>query len=82
MIKAEARLDSFRATFYACVLGVSIGVSSAVCADTSVWKVTSGDNTIYLGGTVHLLRSSDFPLPEEYEQSYQASSEIYFEIDL
>ena len=29
-----------------------------------------------------MLRASDFPLPEEYEQAYQASSEIYFETDI
>ena len=57
------------------------GLSQAI-ADTSVWSVRSGDNVIYLGGTVHLLRPSDFPLPDEFEQAYQASSELYFEADI
>ncbi|PCJ28198.1 MAG: TraB/GumN family protein [SAR86 cluster bacterium] len=56
-----------------------IGIASA---ETSVWSVLSGNNTVYLGGTVHLLRPSDYPLPEEYEQAYQASSDIYFETDI
>ncbi|MFL2839872.1 MAG: TraB/GumN family protein [Pseudohongiellaceae bacterium] len=51
-------------------------------AETSVWRVSDGNNTVYLGGTVHLLRPSDYPLPEEYEQAYQASSELYFETDI
>lgn len=51
-------------------------------ADTSVWSVRSGDNVIYLGGTVHLLRPSDYPLPAEFEEAYQASSELYFETDM
>lgn len=51
-------------------------------ADTSVWRVTDGDSTVYLGGTVHLLRPSDYPLPEEFEQAYQQSDEIVFETDL
>ena len=51
-------------------------------ADTSVWSVRSGDNVIYLGGTVHLLRPADYPLPGEFEEAYQASSELYFETDI
>ena len=51
-------------------------------ADTSVWSVRSGDNVIYLGGTVHLLRPADYPLPGEFEEAYQASYELYFETDI
>lgn len=63
----------------ACVL--LLGLSQAI-ADTSVWSVRSGDNVIYLGGTVHLLRPGDYPLPEEFEEAYQASSQLYFETDI
>ena len=65
-----------------CLFVLSVCSAGSVCADASVWSVTAGKNTVYLGGTVHLLRASDFPLPEEYEQAYQASSEIYFETDI
>ena len=57
-------------------------LSNNVSADTSVWEVKYDSNTVYLGGTVHLLRPSDYPLPEEYERAYQASSKIYLETDL
>jgi uncharacterized protein YbaP (TraB family) len=57
-------------------------LSSIVSADSSVWQVQSEDHTIYLGGTVHLLRETDFPLPEEYADAYAASSTIVFETDL
>jgi uncharacterized protein YbaP (TraB family) len=56
--------------------------SGVSVAETSVWRVSNGNNTVYLGGTVHLLRPSDYPLPEEYEQAYQDSSELYFETDI
>ena len=62
-------------------LSFVFSVQSAV-ADSAVWQVSSGANTVYLGGTVHLLRPSDYPLPQEYEQAYQASNEIYFETDI
>ncbi len=58
------------------------GLSTAVLADSSVWRVSSGTNSLYLGGTVHLLRPSDYPLPEEYERAYAASEELYFETDI
>ena len=78
-MKRIGRLDSI---FYALVLGAGISVGSCASADTSVWEIGFNSNTTYLGGTVHLLRPSDYPLPEEYEEAYQASSEIYFETDL
>jgi uncharacterized protein YbaP (TraB family) len=53
-----------------------------VHADTSVWKATRGSNTVYIGGTVHMLRTSDYPLPPEYDEAYEDSTEIYFETDL
>ena len=58
-----------------------LSISPAI-ADTTVWSVRSGDNVIYLGGTVHFLRPGDYPLPDEFEEAYQASSELYFETDI
>jgi uncharacterized protein YbaP (TraB family) len=51
-------------------------------AESSVWRVSDGDSILFLGGTVHLLRPSDYPLPEEFEQAYGQADEIVFETDL
>lgn len=51
-------------------------------AETSVWKARKGNTVIYLGGTCHVLRQSDFPLPPEFEEAYRASQVIVFEADL
>lgn len=48
----------------------------------SVWKVTSGANTLYIGGTIHLLKPQDYPLPKEYEQAYQAANKVVFETNM
>ena len=64
------------------LLCVLASLCVTVLADTSVWEVKSGSSTVYLGGTIHMLRPMDYPLPEEYEQAYQASSKIYLETDL
>ena len=74
-------LESIGRPFGVLVCVFLVGLSQAI-AETSVWSVRSGDNVIYLGGTVHLLRPSDYPLPDEFEQAYQASSELYFETDI
>ncbi len=80
--KAITVYCSSKAVFY-CVLLVSVLTCNGLArADSSVWEVKADSNTVYLGGTVHFLRLSDYPLPEEYEQAYQASSEIYFETDI
>lgn len=48
----------------------------------SVFKVTKNGNTVYIGGTFHLLTPSDYPLPKAFNTAYNASSEIYFETDI
>lgn len=50
-----------------------------VNAQTSVWKVTGKGSTMYLGGTVHLLRANDFPLPAQFDSAYAHSSAIALE---
>ncbi len=41
-----------------------------------------GHTVIYLGGTCHVLREADFPLPQEFDQAYKASQVVVFETDL
>ena len=51
-------------------------------AESSVWKVQKGESIIYLGGTFHLLRQSDFPLPIEFDKAYRDSDILVFETDI
>ena len=57
-------------------------IAPGVWAGAPVWQVTDGESTVYLGGTVHLLRPEDYPLPEEFDQAYEGSSELFFETDI
>ncbi|MGV3593288.1 MAG: TraB/GumN family protein [Gammaproteobacteria bacterium] len=50
-------------------------------ATAAVWVARNGANVVYLAGTVHLLRDSDYPLPRAYDRAYAQSSELYFELD-
>ena len=48
----------------------------------SVWKVTGQNGaTIYLGGSVHGLDSTDYPLPSAYNRAFDASSALVIEDD-
>jgi uncharacterized protein YbaP (TraB family) len=51
-------------------------------ADTCVWKAEKEGSTLYLGGTFHLLRPADFPLPPEFDAAYTASDLLVFETDM
>lgn len=57
-------------------------LSNWAWAESSVWKAQRKNSTIYLGGTFHLLRQADFPLPPEYDRAYRASQVLVFETDL
>ena len=54
---------------------------AALLAESSVWKVSKGEQSLYIGGTCHVLRSTDYPLPAEFDQAYEAADTLVFEID-
>ncbi|MFH1772724.1 MAG: TraB/GumN family protein [Candidatus Omnitrophota bacterium] len=56
--------------------------SLGVQAETSLWQVESGASVMYIGGTCHILRQSDYPLPAEFESAYKKSDIIVFETDI
>lgn len=65
----------------ASLLAVSF-VSLTAHAQSSVWKVSKGNDHIFIGGTVHILPPSEFPLPKEFEQAYKESDSIVLEAKL
>ena len=48
----------------------------------SVWKVSGKGQTLYLGGTLHMLSKNDFPLPPGYEDAYAQADTVVFETDI
>ena len=61
---------------------LNLSVSFSVSAETSLWKVQFHTHTTYIGGTCHVLRQSDYPLPEEFERAYADSDVIVFETEI
>jgi uncharacterized protein YbaP (TraB family) len=75
------------------VLNYQIGKIIAFCflvaaslasaqSTTSVWSVSKGDQQLYIGGTMHLLKRADYPLPAAFEEAYSKAQTLVFETDL
>jgi len=70
--------------FSSLVLTLALAIAGlATDADAaSVWKVTGPTGgTLYLGGSMHFLRSTDYPLPSAYNRAFDASTQLVFEDD-
>ena len=63
----------------ALLLLLMLGVARA---DAPVWKISNGDNTLFIGGTIHVLREQDYPLPVEFERAYAEADKLVFEVDI
>jgi len=63
------------------VLGLMIVLLAATgaWAQSSVWTVKSGKSVLYLAGSCHVLRASDYPLPAEFELAYSRAGLVIFE---
>ncbi len=51
-------------------------------AKSCLWEIRTPANSLYLLGSLHLLKSSAYPLAAEIEQAYSASQKIVFETDI
>lgn len=73
---------SFGRYAFPVLLGFLCGNPTLQAASACVWKVTSSKGgTAYLGGSVHALRSTDYPLPAAFNQAFDASDRLAFEIE-
>ena len=66
----------------AIIVFITIVFSTAVYAESSVWKLDADNGSFYLAGSCHVLRKSDYPLPEEFESAYAAADQVIFETDI
>ena len=61
---------------------ISTVVTAQEVATTSVWKVSKGEDAVYVGGTIHILPVSEFPLPAAFTETYEKSDTLVFETEL
>ena len=82
----------FRAMILLALLGVVWGsfvlpsVSSQevpAAGDPQIlWKVQSSKNTIYLAGSIHVLKKHQYPLHSVFDDAFNDSSRVMLEVDL
>jgi len=77
--KGSGYMKKFLFSFVLLVVGCT---GTGVFGESSVWKVQKDKSVIYLGGTCHVLRDTDYPLPPEFDQAYKAADIIVFETDI
>ena len=49
---------------------------------SSVWKITKDGNIMFLGGSIHILRENDFPLPREFDYALSESDVLVLEANI
>lgn len=62
----------------------SVGAQEVPAAEGPqiLWKVQSSQNTIYLAGSIHVLQQHHYPLHHAFDDAFNKSSRVVFEVDL
>ncbi|MEO8002741.1 MAG: TraB/GumN family protein, partial [Arenimonas sp.] len=67
-------------------LMILLGMNIA-CAETTtnppkpfLWKVSDADNSLYLLGSFHMLKASDYPLAKSTDLAFDDAEQLYFEL--
>lgn len=64
-----------------CLLAAAL-LSVTAEARTSLWQVSKGAQTLYLGGTIHVLSKSDLPLPASFQKAFDNTDVLVLETDI
>lgn len=80
------RMHRYLVVLAAALLAIPMAGSTPVDASRNrpptplLWKVSDRDNAVYLLGSFHLLKKSDYPLSRDVEDAFAQSESITFEI--
>lgn len=61
---------------------VLLSLLTPLYAASPVWRVNGESTSLYLAGTVHILRERDYPLPATFNHAYARSQLLVFEVDI
>jgi uncharacterized protein len=72
----------FPRRFWLFVLCICFAPLESQAASGCVWKVTGPNGgSLFLGGSLHALRSTDYPLPPAYNRAFEASTRVSLEVE-
>jgi hypothetical protein len=63
-------------------LGVLGSLTALAHAASPVWAIHGDHNTVYLAGSVHLLKAGESTLPAAFDRAYAGSQTLVMELDL
>jgi hypothetical protein len=63
-----------------CLASAAPAPSKSSGSKHCLWRVTNAKAPVYLLGSIHILRKSDYPLPAVIDQAIQQSEQFYFEM--
>lgn len=69
-----------KTVFAALLLAATAGFAHAEPPKPLLWKVSDADNSIYLLGSFHLLKASDYPLAESTYAALEDAERVVFEL--
>jgi uncharacterized protein YbaP (TraB family) len=49
---------------------------------SSVWEISKDGNSLFLGGSVHLLRVEDYPMPAAFDSAFDRAAVLVLEADV
>lgn len=70
-----------RLIVFAAILFMPFAVSAQAEYSPPLWEVRSGENTVYLFGTIHVGKADFYPLPEYVQSAFAASDVVALEVD-
>lgn len=89
-LRGRSGLSSCRTATLACVAGLLVSLvclagapdAQAPAGHHSLWRVHGLHNSVYLLGSVHFLKPTDYPLPAAIPAAYSNCPVVAFETDL
>jgi uncharacterized protein YbaP (TraB family) len=70
---------------FALLVGLLFACASSGYAkpdNASLWEISKDGNSVFLAGSIHLLRSQDYPMPAAFDSAYKKSSMLVLEADI
>jgi uncharacterized protein YbaP (TraB family) len=56
--------------------------TQTIPSSASVWEISKNGNSLFLGGSVHLLRAEDYPMPAAFDFAFDESAVLVLETDV
>jgi uncharacterized protein len=79
---AVLRCDTRPMKKFVLALVIALGAHSAL-AEAPVpllWKVSDADNSLYLLGSFHMLKPTDYPVAKSVDAAFEDAKQLYFEL--